>query len=909
MKKHVLVQWIICLTLPVALSLLLLVPRFREIDYTIYDLMLGLRPAIQESPEILLLNIDDDAIARVGTWPWSRAVLADGLLHLGEFGAALAVFDIEYVDSSPMGVSPEVLNENYPSTLNSIFNGINQDTQGLFQALQDGMIPLEEAEDFILQLIDINEARREELLTTARAIARDNDEYHGTAAGLFGRAYYTTTILESEELALPGTEDAAEYAQENFKVSNLDLETVLFRSGNTVQPVILPIARGAAGAGFPNVPVDPDGVRRRIDLIQGDGTSIYAQLALRPLLDYLGNPELVYHDRSVRLNNAVYPDGSVRDIRIPRTSDGRMLINWPPRSFSNTFRQLSYSRIYTLDQYETDLVTYIEVLTEARFLTGHQMGMELHPWYQDIQEIRRLMFEREDPELYQQYVDERVAWFAAVEEVFQPDTIRNYTSQIDRLLDREDLEDDRRRRYTEVRDIAVEQFDTASSIATDLLQQRVHLQNELEDSFIIIGWTGVSTTDIGVNPFDEQYMNVGTHAAVANTILQRNFLVELPYVFSIIAAFVLTILIGFLVKKTSARKTTIIGVGMLLIVSTSVWMLFAGTGMYLRPAVIIFSVGLAFIALSLLKFYSTEGEKRYISSAFSRYLSQDVVQEIINDPSKLNLGGEKREMTAIFTDVKGFSTISEMLDPQDLVRLLNRYLSAMSNIILELGGTIDKYEGDAIIAFFGAPLSVPDHAHRACLAAVRMKEKEKELNRIFIEEGASPNELMTRIGINTGEMVVGNMGTERMMDYTMMGHNVNLAARLEGVNKQYGSWILASENTIEHTRQHNSLNTQFVFRRLDRVRVVGVSEPVRLYEVYGEKDSLTNSDMDMLELFDHGIELFERADFNAAQERFTAAAKLQPEDGPTKTYKNRCSKFQETPPPANWDGVFSLTQK
>jgi class 3 adenylate cyclase len=176
-------------------------------------------------------------------------------------------------------------------------------------------------------------------------------------------------------------------------------------------------------------------------------------------------------------------------------------------------------------------------------------------------------------------------------------------------------------------------------------------------------------------------------------------------------------------------------------------------------------------------------EENFIQGAFSRYLAPEIISEIIKDPNKLNLGGEKREMTAIFTDIKDFSALSEQLDPAHLVRLLNKYLTTMSNIIMEHLGTIDKYWGDAIIAFFGAPLFNAEHSALACRSALAIKAAERELNKTIVNEGLSPVPIFTRIGINTGEMVVGNMGAEKKMDYTVMGNAVNLASRIEGANK------------------------------------------------------------------------------------------------------------------------------
>jgi adenylate cyclase len=317
----------------------------------------------------------------------------------------------------------------------------------------------------------------------------------------------------------------------------------------------------------------------------------------------------------------------------------------------------------------------------------------------------------------------------------------------------------------------------------------------------------------------------------------------------------------------------------------------------------VLTVFLTFLVIIGIKFVQTAQERSFIRNAFSHYLSNDVISEIINDPSKLNLGGEKKHLTAFFTDVKGFSSISEQLDPNDLVKLLNNYLTEMSNIILDLRGTIDKYEGDAIISFFGAPIEYEDHAKRACLAAVRMRKMERILNDHILEQQLSPSPLRTRVGINTGEIVVGNMGTAKKMDYTMMGHAVNLAARLEGVNKQYGTWILVSDATKQEA------GNELVFRRLDRVRVVGVTEPVRLYELVDERSEASQETIQLVEAFDAGIERFEQRDWDGASAQFQEAMKIRPDDGPAQFYAKRCKEFKRKPPPDNWDGAFNLSMK
>jgi len=292
-------------------------------------------------------------------------------------------------------------------------------------------------------------------------------------------------------------------------------------------------------------------------------------------------------------------------------------------------------------------------------------------------------------------------------------------------------------------------------------------------------------------------------------------------------------------------------------------------------------------------------EENFIQGAFSRYLAPEVISEIVKDPNKLNLGGEKREMTAIFTDIQGFSAISEQLDPSHLVRLLNKYLTKMSDIIMEHLGTIDKYMGDAIIAFFGAPLFNAEHSALACRSALAIKAAERELNKTIINEKLSPVPIFTRIGINTGEMVVGNMGAEKKMDYTIMGNAVNLASRIEGVNKYYHTGgILISEYT------RAKIGDEFPLRRIDRVRVVGINTPLRLYELLP-----MDTEQRSVKIWEKAIDLYELKDFRKAFGLFVSLLKRYPNDNAARVYALRCKAFVKTPPPEDWDAVKNLTNK
>ncbi|MFQ5431452.1 MAG: CHASE2 domain-containing protein [Nitrospinota bacterium] len=317
----------------------------------------------------------------------------------------------------------------------------------------------------------------------------------------------------------------------------------------------------------------------------------------------------------------------------------------------------------------------------------------------------------------------------------------------------------------------------------------------------------------------------------------------------------------------------------------------------LYPMIALFIVygGIAFY-----KYAVESGERRFIKKAFGHYISPEVVNQIIADPSKLELGGQEKVMTAFFTDIKGFSSFSEKMGPHDLVELLNEYLSEMTEIIRYNHGTLDKYIGDAIVAFFGAPLDDERHAVKACRAALESQRRLAALREKWKARDLPPIEV--RIGINTGRMLVGNMGSKDTFNYTMMGDEVNLASRLEGLNKQYGSSICITESTL------NAANGEFEARELDLVRVVGRETPVRIYELMALKGGLTPEREKQRAQFHQALKIYRARKWEEASALFAELHRLY-DDTAAVYYVRRCRRFMELPPGSDWDGVFSITKK
>jgi adenylate cyclase len=300
------------------------------------------------------------------------------------------------------------------------------------------------------------------------------------------------------------------------------------------------------------------------------------------------------------------------------------------------------------------------------------------------------------------------------------------------------------------------------------------------------------------------------------------------------------------------------------------------------------------------RYLTEEREKRNIRLAFRYYLTPSVMDAVLADPSLLKLGGEKRELTVLFSDIRGFTSLSEKLAPEQLVHMLNDYLTPMTDVVFENGGTLDKYMGDAIMAFYGAPLEQPDHALRAVKTADSMMRALATLAPEWRAEGLPTLDI--GIGINSGPMVVGNMGSESRFDYTVMGDAVNLGSRLEGTNKVYGTHVILSEDTEALVRG------QVTTRELDSVRVKGKHKPVRIYELISI-GSPPPEWVEALEEYRRGLSLYRQRDFEQAAASFERVLERRPGDKPAEMYVRRCRDLQATPPALDWDGVLDLLTK
>jgi adenylate cyclase len=413
------------------------------------------------------------------------------------------------------------------------------------------------------------------------------------------------------------------------------------------------------------------------------------------------------------------------------------------------------------------------------------------------------------------------------------------------------------------------------------------------DCFVLFGFSAPGLLDLRPTPVSRVYPGVELHATVLDNLITGSFLQDASQAAVVMSTLVLALLSALIIVYSKRVWQSVVSIVILLPLPLATGLVAYNQGFWLPVVVGTVAVGFS-LGAGIVTNYATEGrQKQFIKQAFKYYLSPEVIERILADPSQLSLGGERRELSILFADLAGFTSISEQLDPHDLTELLNNYLSAMTDIVLAAGGTLDKYEGDAFIAFWNAPLPQPDHAARACRAALLCQRELAARRQIY--RGQTGHQLNMRIGVHTGEVVVGNLGSQQRFNYTVLGDAANLASRLEGANKMFGTGILISAATRDQA------GANILAREIGHLRVVGRTQAVQVYEVLGlagEKPAVA------AEAFARGLALLAAGQVTAARELF----QQQATDPVSQRYLERCQELLQAGG-EEWDGVWQLTEK
>jgi class 3 adenylate cyclase/CHASE2 domain-containing sensor protein len=886
---------------------------YQRLELLSLDARFNLRPPIKQNPDIATIDIDNRALEEEGRWQdWTRDKHAKLLDVIRRGDGALVGVDIYFSEESE-------------------------------------------------RVVHFQDMKRAASVDEVFAKFRDFDEELATATKKAGNVYLGATFVFAEKGV-----DVKSPVFVNLSARRLPKDVLDFLlkegscisapSANTnalpqaVSPQTFPIPRlvnVARGVGFAQIVREADGlVRKYPTFIQyepkGEKTSYwFPSMGLAMACDYLKVPLKNLHvvpGKYIEIPGAFMSDGSRKTLRIPVNERGEMIINWAG-DYKESFRHFPYSTLKRLGEQDSfyRIKEFLSSQDPDLFRHPDEMMKKVSSTFPDIDNVstyfaylygahwyEMLVEEGEkelSPSLFEEFFgltpESAPGLFKDQTEVFN--TVRTYVLMLSLLkknpgislkkaaeniaAEPELIEAAYNRIHDMLRTGGPKPSDHPLYFLEPLTLDGKQLSlDDLHGGVFFYGLTAEGTHDLNPMPFNPRYPMVGAIANVFNTIVTDQFITPLAVVWKFPVFIVIGLLAGFILSSRTTIRGSLFTMLFLIAYLLFAYWIFVDRRVWIDIVGPTGIIVMSDAGIIWYKFNTAEKKRRFIKNAFEHYMNPNVVAAIAKNPDMLELGGKEMELTAFFSDVAGFTTISEQLTAPQLVELLNEYLTAMTDIILKYDGLLDKYEGDAIMAVFGAPIHYSDHASKACFVALEMQAELKRIREQWKGEGKP--ELHARIGINSGMMVVGNMGSKTRFDYTVMGDAVNVASRLEGVNKQYSTYIMISEFTYALCKDDVRV------REIDLIRVKGKAKPVTIYEVLARStEKLTDDLVQAVQAYEAGLQAYRQRNWKDAMSAFEQALAARPDDGPSLTYLNRCKAYVTAPPPADWDGVYIMTTK
>ncbi len=923
---------VICLVVSLLFTF---VPLFRQAELNILDFRFKHRPPLVLSERLGTVDIDSATINLAGGWPVSRKLYADLIRCLDRYDVSLVTSDIFFPD---------------PGALN-----ISQGQMAKLAALAEDEGQAENCRNMLAEL------RKSPDEDFAAALRTSASEVLAQTFSFKTLAYYPD-IETIDRLTRVGMEDMSDSARTSLAMADKysvpyvppeGRETGLSRA-YAVEPPIPELLKNAAGLGFAQMVSvqDVDGTAREYPMFLLYNGRLYPSIGLMGISLLTGVPlsaMKIFPGSHVLLPDARSPElnasGEPVDIKIPVDHYLRMKVNWTG-DYLDTFSHIPASAILkfqaedllkeTIRKYAGNPGELIgrgydeavgRVLNRKLIYEAEAGLMGMHLMIAQLAESDQAAGNTSKADFLQALGAGDVEMRKTISDIW--DQVSDNTRILDLLRKNEDLTYEDIKSRLAIADVR----DDEMRHSTDFLRFIINRGKDLDDwrplyfskpitisyegssrktilsplnlagKVLYMGLTATATHDFGPIPFNPAYPMVGLHVNAVNTILTRQFIHDVTSWWAVfLIALVCSLPVVFLPQRLhplTGSAITLLLVGGYFLGST---VLFNRAGVWMPTSQPIIAIALTFFAIVTQNIMSERREKKQLRNAFSTYVTPSIVQQVTADPGLLRLGGQRRLMTAFFSDVEGFTAISEKSEPEELVAMLNDYLDAMTGIIFKHEGTLDKYQGDGIMAFWNAPVAQEDHAYRACCAAIdSIKCIDETLHPRWYAEGKPLFSI--RIGINSGAMIVGNMGSNARMDYTIMGDAVNLASRLESANKVYGTRVMTSEFIMEQVRD------RIIARELDIIRVIGKDKSVRVYEVICRTKDLDPETKKLIEAYDAALAFYRHGRWQEAADGFAAVLELDPGDGPSKMYLQRCREFILTPPTPGWDGVWTLKTK
>lgn len=848
-----------------------LLESFADLDLRYNDLKYKIAPYSNSKAPVALVSIDDDSLTEIGRWPWSRDLIAEMVDNIMKNDAASLAFDVIFSE-------PEKNNLQADENLGKIIEKYS--------------------DRIILGTFSENSIKN----------SRKFQDY------CFNEAFKST---KGTELVKP-----------NAILSIDDLDDVLegYAWGDLLQPIFNNIKKSLEQSKLQNYgKTDVSDLhqfqKNALDLEQSKQLFEYCKSWLTKDDSYLFGNDLTKESKELVVNNykSIFKDLNPKDIDdLVVKLDQKSLFNpipqyglWTPNietlqtkalytaSFVANQDRDGYIRRYPLFYRSGNRLglSYIPSLALQSYLLAKKYRAEVSVGKNDQGTEKKIssfnIFDSENVLKYQIPIDSSartiikyygpqmsLPYIPAKEFFSNSETIKVYHRQI-----------------------------VNGKASTETAIEIVNKKEFLKGRSLIVGATAIGVYDLRTIPLEANYPGPEVHLTMLANLFDETFVKYFSAEAKIFPYLTLGIgiLFSFIWSHLGAISSFVaLNILISLLVAVDYYLFKSNQMVMSGILIIMLYLFTSNIFITFYKYFTEEKKKKQLKSTFSKYVSPAVVDELLKSDENLKLGGRRQRMSVFFSDVRGFTTISEKLAPEELSRVLNLYLTPMTEIVFKNSGTLDKYIGDAVMAFFGAPIFDKNHAAQACRCALESIVKLKELQKEFAAQNLPHIDI--GIGINTGEMSVGNMGSNIVQNYTVMGDSVNLASRLEGITKEYGVRIVISETT------YNDVKDQFIAREIDKVKVKGKNLPVSIFELICEKQNKSAKIHDLneyryLKYFEEAYQSYLKKDFTKAISSFNEVIKILPEDKVSKLYLHRCEDFLANPPEENWDGVFTMKTK
>jgi adenylate cyclase len=854
---------------------------FQPVTGWLFDALLRVKSEPNGAKEILLIDIDDAAQAAAGPWPWTRDILAKGLITLKEMDARTVVLDVPLARKSLPSFDPAALRNTFPAALDHEFTQIEQNIQTLFDAIRRGSVKPQDSPRYISDLIGLVAMSKLRLVDAATGIARDDDTLLGQAIGFSADAFVPLDLLSSPdpEADQTGAEAEAQRFLLSLVVPGLDTSPL----ARAVRLPVSAVSHGARGGGFSDAAADADGVRRRALLVSRFADKHVGQIAFAALLDFLGNPVVQMNPASISLRDVTLPGKASANVTIPLDGSGRMLVDWPSAGDVG-FRRISWGELAKAGSLEATLLSAFKEMDRHGYLSYLRSDAGILDAYEQGAGIEAGMLSAGDASNVDAWREARARFFSLADQFLSGDAEERIVRDADKALLSATLSVDEKKAAQTEREMVSVLFSNARQTFRELEQERTLLGQAVRGSLCIVSLgAAAAPSRVTLTPFGARANDGSASAAVASTILSGKFVREARFASVILLAIVLSLACALAASRMRPLATFVLGVGIACAAAASLGALFTLGGVFLDPVVPAASGAFACLSLSFFKLFSRQHDNRKLRGAFAGRVSAENLKALLAGPATLALKGERRSITCLFASVKGFPTTYGSRGPVEIVETVQAYHAAVGEVILSLGGTLERGRADSVSAYFGAPLDMADHVGRACRAALRMKVVEKEMNL-----GASPP-IAARIGVETGECIAGDLGSRRSALYSVVGPATDMAARLESLNARYASSILVSE------RVFTLVGGELVLRRLDKVRLAGTSTSFRVYELIAERGEASARMLEAVEVFSEALSRFEEKDWRNAQALFSRVLALAPGDGPANAFLERCREHTASP--------------